>query len=262
MNRKKLIAGNWKMNGSLEANDALVRAVVAGLPAAGEGAGANVGSGADVALCVPAPYLAQVQSLVQASALDLGAQDVSVHASGAYTGEVSAAMLREFGARYAIVGHSERRQYHGETDAQVADKAKASLAAGVTPIVCVGETLAEREAGQTEAVVKRQLAAVIHVNGHCISEIVVAYEPVWAIGTGRTATPEQAQQVHAVLRAQLHAASTRDDRVRILYGGSMNAANAASLLAQPDIDGGLIGGASLKSADFLQIIAAASAAAA
>ena len=262
MNRKKLIAGNWKMNGSLEANDALVRAVVAGLPAAGEGAGANVGSGADVALCVPAPYLAQVQSLVQASALDLGAQDVSVHASGAYTGEVSAAMLREFGARYAIVGHSERRQYHGETDAQVADKAKASLAAGVTPIVCVGETLAEREAGQTEAVVKRQLAAVIHVNGHCISEIVVAYEPVWAIGTGRTATPEQAQQVHAVLRAQLHAASTQDDRVRILYGGSMNAANAASLLAQPDIDGGLIGGASLKSADFLQIIAAASRAAA
>jgi triosephosphate isomerase len=262
MNRKKLIAGNWKMNGSLEANDALVRAVVAGLPAAGEGAGANVGSGADVALCVPAPYLAQVQSLVQASALDLGAQDVSVHASGAYTGEVSAAMLREFGARYAIVGHSERRQYHGETDAQVADKAKASLAAGVTPIVCVGETLAEREAGQTEAVVKRQLAAVIHVNGHCISEIVVAYEPVWAIGTGRTATPEQAQQVHAVLRAQLHAASARDDRVRILYGGSMNAANAASLLVQPDIDGGLIGGASLKSADFLQIIAAASAAAA
>ncbi len=262
MNRKKLIAGNWKMNGSLQANEALVRAVVAGLPAAGEGAGANVGSGADVALCVPAPYLAQVQSLVQASALDLGAQDVSVHASGAYTGEVSAAMLREFGARYVIVGHSERRQYHGETDAQVADKAKAALAAGITPIVCVGETLAEREAGQTEAVVKRQLAAVIHVNGHCISEIVVAYEPVWAIGTGRTATPEQAQQVHAVLRAQLHAASTRDDRVRILYGGSMNAANAASLLAQPDIDGGLIGGASLKSADFLQIIAAARAAAA
>ena len=251
MNRKKLIAGNWKMNGSLQANEALVRAVVAGLPAAGEGASA------DVALCVPAPYLAQVQSLVQASALDLGAQDVSVHASGAYTGEVSAAMLREFGARYAIVGHSERRQYHGETDAQVADKAKAALAAGITPIVCVGETLAQREAGQTEAVVKRQLAAVIHVNGHCISDIVVAYEPVWAIGTGKTATPEQAQQVHAVLRAQLHAASTQSDRVRILYGGSMNAANAATLLTQPDIDGGLIGGASLKAADFLAIAHAA-----
>ncbi len=254
MTRKKLIAGNWKMNGSLEANEALVRAVLAGLPAAG--------AAADAAVCVPAPYLAQVQQLAKGSALAIGAQDVSAQASGAFTGEVSAAMLRDFGVRYAIVGHSERRQYHGETDAQVADKAKAALAAGITPIVCVGETLAEREAGQTEAVVKRQLAAVIHVNGHCISEIVVAYEPVWAIGTGKTATPEQAQQVHAVLRAQLHAASTHDDRVRILYGGSMNAANAATLLAQPDIDGGLIGGASLKAADFLQIIAAATAAAA
>ena len=253
MTRKKLIAGNWKMNGSLEANEALVRAVLAGLPGA-------AGDRAEAAVCVPAPYLSQVQQLAKGSALGLGAQDLSAHTSGAYTGEVSAAMLRDFGARYAIVGHSERRQYHGETDAQVADKAKAALAAGITPIVCVGETLAEREAGQTEAVVKRQLAAVIHVNGHCISEIVVAYEPVWAIGTGKTATPEQAQQVHAVLRAQLHAASTHDDRVRILYGGSMNAANAASLLAQPDIDGGLIGGASLKAPDFLQIIAAAAAA--
>jgi triosephosphate isomerase len=166
-------------------------------------------------------------------------------------------MLREFGVRYAIVGHSERRQYHGETDQLVADKAKAALAHGITPIVCVGETLAEREAGQTEEVVKRQMAAVIHVNGHCISEIVVAYEPVWAIGTGKTATPEQAQQVHALLRKQLAAATGHAERVHILYGGSMNAANAASLLAQPDIDGGLIGGASLKVADFLQIIAAA-----
>ncbi len=255
MTRKKLIAGNWKMNGSLEANEALVRALVAGLPAA-----AGHGKGAEAAVCVPAPYLAQVGPLLRGSDIALGAQDVSVHAAGAYTGEVSAPMLREFGPRYVIVGHSERRQYHGETDAQVADKAKAALAAGITPIVCVGETLAEREAGQTEAVVKRQLAAVIHVNGHCISEVVVAYEPVWAIGTGKTATPEQAQQVHAVLRAQLHAASTHDGRVRILYGGSMNAANAASLLAQPDIDGGLIGGASLKAPDFLQIIAAAAAA--
>jgi triosephosphate isomerase len=168
-------------------------------------------------------------------------------------------MLREFGVRYAIVGHSERRQYHGETDALVAEKTKAALAAGITPIVCVGETLAEREAGRTEEVVKRQLAAVIHVNGHCISEIVVAYEPVWAIGTGRTATPEQAQQVHALLRKQLAAATSHAERVHLLYGGSMNAANAASLLAQPDIDGGLIGGASLKSADFLQIVASASA---
>jgi len=210
-----------------------------------------------VAVCVPAPYLAQVQMLRHGSALELGAQDVSAHEQGAYTGEMSAAMLKEFGARYAIVGHSERRQYHGESDQLVADKAKAALAHGITPIVCVGETLAEREAGQTELVVKRQLASVIHTNGHCISEIVVAYEPVWAIGTGKTATPEQAQAVHQVLRAQLQAATEHADRVAILYGGSMNAANAASLLAQPDIDGGLIGGASLKAADFLQIIAAA-----
>jgi triosephosphate isomerase len=167
-------------------------------------------------------------------------------------------MLREFSVRYAIVGHSERRQYHAETDEQVAVKAQRALSAGITPIVCVGETLAQREAGQTEQVVKRQLAAVIHLNGHCISEIVVAYEPVWAIGTGKTATPDQAQAVHAVLRAQLQAASEHAERIRLLYGGSMNAANAADLLAQPDIDGGLIGGASLKAPDFLTIIAAAS----
>ncbi|MDP2252400.1 MAG: triose-phosphate isomerase, partial [Hydrogenophaga sp.] len=171
--------------------------------------------------------------------------------------EVSATMLKDFACRYAILGHSERRQYHGETDALVADKAKVALAHGITPIVCVGETLAEREAGQTEVVVKRQLAAVIHAVAHCTSEIVVAYEPVWAIGTGKTASPEQAQQVHAVLRAQLAAATQHPERVHILYGGSMNAANAASLLAQPDIDGGLIGGASLKAADFLQIVASA-----
>ncbi|HEX2545810.1 MAG TPA: triose-phosphate isomerase [Ramlibacter sp.] len=247
--KKKLIAGNWKMNGTLEANDALVRAVVAGMKDAD----------CDVAVCVPAPYLAQVQMLKGTSKLELGSQDVSQHVSGAYTGEVSAPMLREFGVRYAIVGHSERRQYHGESDDLVAQKAKAALAHGVTPIVCIGETLAEREANRTEEVVKRQLAAVIHVNGHCISEIVVAYEPVWAIGTGKTASPEQAQQVHALLRKQLAAASAHAERVHILYGGSMNAANAASLLAQPDIDGGLIGGASLKAPDFLQIIAAASA---
>jgi triosephosphate isomerase len=245
---RKLIAGNWKMNGNLAANDALVRELVRGI----EG-----DAGCSVAVCVPAPYLAQVQMLRAGSALELGAQDVSQHSEGAYTGEVSAAMLKEFGVRYAIVGHSERRQYHGETDALVAEKARAALAAGITPIVCVGETLAEREAGRTEEVVKRQLAAVIHANGHCISEIVVAYEPVWAIGTGRTATPEQAQQVHAVLRAQLKAATGHADRVHILYGGSMNAANASSLLAQPDIDGGLVGGASLKAADFLQIVRAA-----
>lgn len=246
--KRKLIAGNWKMNGGLAANEALVRAIAAGLPAQ---------PGCDIAVAVPAPYLAQVQALVAGTAVAVGAQDVSAHEAGAYTGEVSAGMLRDFGVRYALVGHSERRQYHAETDATVASKAQRALAAGITPVVCVGETLAEREAGQTEQVVRRQLAAVIHVNGHCISEIVVAYEPVWAIGTGRTATPEQAQAVHAVMRAQLAAATEHASRVPILYGGSMNAANAAALLAQPDIDGGLIGGASLKAPDFLQIIAAA-----
>jgi triosephosphate isomerase len=213
--------------------------------------------GCDVAVCVPAPYLAQLQSLTQSSALAPGAQDLSAQESGAFTGESSAAMLKDFGVRYCLVGHSERRQYHQESDALVATKAQRALAAGITPIVCVGETLAEREAGDTEAVIKRQLAAVVHVNGHCISEIVLAYEPVWAIGTGKTASPEQAQAVHLVLRQQLQAASARADRVRVLYGGSMNAANAASLLAQPDIDGGLIGGASLKAVDFLSIIRAA-----
>ncbi len=245
--KKKIIAGNWKMNGSLTANETLVKALLAGLPA----------GSSEVVLCVPSVYLAQLQDLVRGSRIELGAQDVSAQESGAYTGELSASMLKEFGVRYAIVGHSERRQYHGETDLVVAAKAKSALASGVTPIVCVGESLAEREAGKTEEVVKRQLAAVIHANGHCISEIVVAYEPVWAIGTGKTATPEQAQQVHGVLRAQLKAASAQAERIHILYGGSMNAANAAQLLAQPDIDGGLVGGASLKAADFLSIIAAA-----
>jgi triosephosphate isomerase (TIM) len=258
--RTKLIAGNWKMNGSLDANRALVQGIVAGLPATGKAV--------NVLVCPPAAYLSTVFETfgsiagvpARSAALYLGAQDVSRHASGAYTGEVSASMLRDLGARYVIVGHSERRAYHGEHNEIVSLKAKAALAAGVTPIVCVGETLAERQAGKTMEVVKRQLAAVIHDNGHCISEICVAYEPVWAIGTGQVATPEQAQEVHAVLRAQLRAASVAADRVCILYGGSMNAANAATLLAQPDIDGGLIGGASLKSEDFLKIVAAAQAA--
>ncbi len=245
--KKKLIAGNWKMNGSLEANASLVRSIQGGLDAAQ----------CHIAICVPTPYLAQVKDLIAGGNIELASQDVSAHAYGAYTGEVSAQMLREFGVRYSLVGHSERRQYHGETDATVAIKAQCALAAGITPIVCVGETLEERESGRTEDVVRRQLAAVIHANGHCISEIVVAYEPVWAIGTGRTATPEQAQQVHAVLRAQLQAATVHAERVSILYGGSMNAANAEQLLAQVDIDGGLVGGASLKAQDFLAIIHAA-----
>ncbi len=234
------------MNGSLAANAKLLADILAGLsqPAC------------EVAVGVPAPYLAQCQALLDGSTIELASQDVSAHETGAYTGEISAAMLKDFGVRYAIVGHSERRQYHGETDEAVALKAQRALASGITPIVCVGETLAEREAGRTDEVVKRQLAAVIHTNGHCISEIVVAYEPVWAIGTGKTASPEQAQQVHAVLRAQLHAATEHSARIKLLYGGSMNATNAAALLAQPDIDGGLIGGAALKPQDFLTIIAA------
>ena len=242
----KLIAGNWKMNGGLAANEVLLQAILAGMPDQ---------MTCDVAVCVPAPYLAQVQALCARSRVQVGAQDVSEHESGAFTGEQSVAMLKEFGVRYAIVGHSERRQHHGETDGVVAAKTQHALAGGVTPIVCVGETLAERELGKTEEVVKRQLAAVIHANGHCISEIVLAYEPVWAIGTGKTATPEEAQQVHAVLRAQLRAASDKASRIKILYGGSMNAANAKALLGQTDIDGGLIGGASLKAAEFLSIIA-------
>ena len=265
---KKLIAGNWKMNGSLSANELLINELLNGMKKAGNA------PACDVAVCAPALYLAQLSGIIHSeslkqkdnvagvsiarSAIELGAQDISTQTSGAYTGEVSGSMLKDFGVRYVIVGHSERRAYHGESSQTVALKTKAALAAGITPIVCVGETLSEREAGQTEAVVKRQLAAVIHDNGHCISEIVVAYEPIWAIGTGKTASPEQAQQVHAVLRAQLNAASSAaKQRVRILYGGSMNAANAQELLAQPDIDGGLIGGASLKAADFLKIIAAA-----
>jgi triosephosphate isomerase (TIM) len=252
MTRRKLIVGNWKMNGSLAANEVLLRELAGGIGV----------SGVHVAVCPPAVYIPQLQALKamepRLGDLDIGAQDVSCFDSGAYTGEVSAAMLRELGVRYCIIGHSERRQYHNERDAIVAFKVQKALAAGVTPIVCVGETLIERDAGATASVVRRQLASVIHTNGHCISEIVVAYEPVWAIGTGRTATPEQAQEVHAVLRAQLKAASEMAAaRVPILYGGSMNAANAKDLLSQPDVDGGLVGGASLKAADFLAIVAAA-----
>jgi triosephosphate isomerase len=189
--------------------------------------------------------------------IGLGAQDCSSHEQGAYTGEVSSLMLHDLGCRYVIVGHSERRAYHQESDQLVADKAKAALAHGVTPIVCVGETLAEREAGQTEAVVKRQLAAVIHTLTHCIGEIVLAYEPVWAIGTGLTASPEQAQVVHAVLRKQLQAATKKADQMHILYGGSVKPDNAGQLFGQADIDGGLIGGAALKAADFSAICRAA-----
>ncbi|MBT0571476.1 triose-phosphate isomerase [Curvibacter sp. CHRR-16] len=246
--KKKLVAGNWKMHGSQLANVDLLSELVHGL--------ASTAPACDVLVCPPAVYVAQVAALLQGSVVQLGAQDVSAQEAGAFTGEVSAAMLADLAVRYAIVGHSERRKYHGETDALVALKAQRVLACGVTPIVCVGETLEEREAGHAFEVVKRQLAAVIHHNKHCVSEVVVAYEPVWAIGTGKTATPEQAQEIHAVLRAQLQAATAHADRVRILYGGSVNAANAAALFALPDVDGALVGGASLKAAEFLSIVAA------
>ena len=247
MARRQLVVGNWKLHGSRPANAELLAGILAARPFTG-----------DVAVCVPFPYLHETAATLAGSDLRWGAQDVSAHEQGAYTGEVSAAMLAECGCRYAIVGHSERRAYHGESDQLVADKAKAALARGVTPIVCVGETLAQREAGETAAVVKRQLSNVIHTLAHCAGEIVVAYEPVWAIGTGLTATPEQAQQVHALLRAQLQAATGHGDKMRILYGGSVKPDNAAALFAQPDIDGGLIGGAALKAADFVAIARAMS----
>jgi triosephosphate isomerase len=244
--RRKLVVGNWKMNGSRAANAVLLTALKEAGP-----------WDCDVAVCPPSPYIAEVALSLQGGVVAWGAQDCSSHEPGAYTGEVAAEMLAEFGCRYVIVGHSERRALHGESDQLVADKAKAALAHKLTPIVCVGETLAERESGATDAVVKRQLSAVIHTLGHCVSQIVVAYEPVWAIGTGKTATPEQAQAVHALLRAQLHAATQKAEGMQILYGGSVKADNAALLFGQPDIDGGLIGGASLKAADFAAICRAA-----
>ncbi len=240
--RRKLVVGNWKMHGSRVANAELLSALIAARPFA-----------ADVAVCAPFVFLNEVAATLAATDIRWGAQDVSAHEQGAFTGEVSAAMLHELGCRYTLVGHSERRALHAESDLLVAQKAQAALARGVTPIVCVGETLAEREAGQTDAVVKRQLSAVIHQLAHCAAEMVVAYEPVWAIGTGRTASPEQAQAVHALLRAQLQAATGHGATMKILYGGSVKPDNAATLFAQADIDGGLIGGASLKAADFIAI---------
>jgi triosephosphate isomerase len=243
--RGKLVVGNWKMNGGLAANAALLGAVAAGWLAT---------PGRALAVCVPYPYLVQAQAALSSTAVAWGAQNVSEHAAGAYTGEVSAGMLAEFGCRYAIVGHSERRQFFGETDAVVGAKAKAALAAGLVPIACVGETAAERDAGATEAVVLRQLDAVLDEVGSDAARMVVAYEPVWAIGTGRTATPEQAQSVHATLRARLARAGAAD--VALLYGGSVKGDNAKALFGMADIDGGLIGGASLKAGEFLAIASA------
>src|SRR5689334_14305877 len=242
MARTRLVAGNWKMHGSRTANRALLDGILKGLDR----------DGAECAVCVPFPYLADMQQWLQATPIAWGAQNVSEHEKGAFTGETAASMLVEFGCRYVIVGHSERRQIYRETDAQVGAKYAAARKAGLTPIVCVGETLEDREAGRTEEVVARQLEAVNFQGG------VLAYEPVWAIGTGRNATPEQAQAVHAFIRARVGA---RDARIaaatRILYGGSVKAGNAAELFAMPDVDGGLIGGASLKADEFLNILAAA-----
>jgi len=246
--RRTLIAGNWKMNGSLASNAGLL-----------DGVRADAASvRAELAVCVPAPYLAQVQSVLGGSPVRWGAQDVSAHERGAFTGEVSAVMLLEFACSYVIVGHSERRSYHAESDELVAQKAQRALASGLTPIVCVGETLEEREQGATDAVVSRQLAPVLDKTGTQLASMVIAYEPVWAIGTGKTATPEMAQQVHARLRAMLAERDVESaQQVRILYGGSMKPDNAKDLLAMPDIDGGLIGGASLNASDFLAIAHAA-----
>jgi len=240
MARTRLVAGNWKMYGSLAANRALLDALLAGLSGLG---------GVECAVCVPYPYLGQVQERLRGTPLAWGAQNVSEHPEGAYTGEVSAAMLKDFGCRYAIVGHSERRQLYRESDTQVAAKLAAALKQGLTPIFCVGETLEEREAGRTEEVVARQLDAVADKDH--LARAVLAYEPVWAIGTGRTATPEQAQAVHAFLRRKLPSATP------ILYGGSVKPQNAAAIFAMPEVDGGLIGGASLSAGDFLAIARAA-----
>ncbi len=247
---KKLVVGNWKLHGSRAFNAELIQGLLAADLAA-------TAPRADVAVCPPFVFLSDVAAALQGSAIAVGTQDLSVQAQGAFTGEVSGPMVREFGAKYAIVGHSERRSYHAESDQLVADKAKAALSHGLIPIVCVGETLAERESGQTEAVVGRQLKAVIDTLGEQLSQIVVAYEPVWAIGTGKTASPEQAQAVHAFLRAQLRSAQAQAAGVPLLYGGSVKPDNAAELFAQADIDGGLIGDAALKAADFAAIARAA-----
>jgi triosephosphate isomerase len=248
MARMRLVAGNWKMHGSRASNRALLGSILE-----------RPVQGVECVVCVPFPYLADVAGQLGGSPVGWGAQNVSEHAQGAYTGEVSAAMLTEFGCRYALVGHSERRQLYGESDAQVAAKFAAASKAGLVPILCVGETLDEREAGRTEEVVARQLEAVLEKAP--FGDAVLAYEPVWAIGTGRNATPEQAQEVHAFLRKKV----SSGDRIpasgnRILYGGSVKPQNAAAIFAMPDVDGGLIGGASLVAEDFLAILKAASAA--
>jgi triosephosphate isomerase len=244
--RSKLVVGNWKMHGDRAGNERLIKGLL--------GKAGQFGS-AEVAVCVPYPYLAQVASMLSATPLLWGAQNLSEHAAGAYTGEVSAAMLAEFGCRYVIVGHSERRALYGDTDAVVAAKFMAAQAVGMKPILCLGETLAERDAGVTLDVVGGQLDAVLAVAGvGALARAVVAYEPVWAIGTGRTASPGQAQEVHAAIRGRV-AAQDGDiaGALQLLYGGSVKAPNAAELFACADIDGGLVGGASLVVDEFVSI---------
>lgn len=250
--RGYLIAGNWKMNGSAAANEALVDGIVAGAPASDT---------VELLVCPPFSYLSAVGSQIGGSAVSLGAQNVSEHAAGAFTGEIAGSMLRESGCKYVIVGHSERRALMGETSAVVAAKFQAALDSGLQPILCVGETLEQREAGQTEAVIDEQLNAVLNSSGvDAFENAVIAYEPVWAIGTGMSASPEQAQDVHRHIRASLEARNEGvAGKAKILYGGSVKGDNAAGLFSKPDIDGGLIGGASLKSVDFLAIAAAAAA---
>ncbi|MCB1828590.1 MAG: triose-phosphate isomerase [Chromatiaceae bacterium] len=248
--RQPLVAGNWKMNGSRVSIEVLLGGVKSGI------GDVKV---AEVAVCAPAIYLPQVQAQLRGTPIAWGGQDVSTHESGAYTGEIAASMLLDFGCKYVIVGHSERRAYHLESDVTVARKYAAARAAGLIPILCVGETLDEREQGVTEAVVARQLDAVIELEGvAALADGVLAYEPVWAIGTGMTATPEQAQEVHAFLRARVAGQDAAvAEGLRILYGGSMKPGNAAELMAKTDIDGGLIGGAALQAEDFLGICTAA-----
>lgn len=250
--RSRMVAGNWKMHGSLAANRRLLEALKSGVRAA---------PGVQHAVCVPYPYLAQVEAALTGSDVAWGAQNLSEWPQGAYTGEVSGAMLRDFGCRHVLVGHSERRALYGEGDKQVAAKFQAAQGTGLIPILCVGETLQERESAVTEIVVGRQLAAVLDSSGvGAMVNAVIAYEPVWAIGTGRTATPQQAQAVHAFIRGVVarHDAKLAAN-LTILYGGSVKAANAKELFAMPDIDGGLIGGASLVAEEFISICAAASA---
>ncbi len=249
--RRPIVAGNWKMHGSSAENTALIDAVRGAWPA----------PGAECIVCPPFVYLQELARLLRGSPIRLGAQDVCAEPSGAFTGEVSAGMLRDVGCDCALVGHSERRALYGETDTLVARKFGAALGMGLVPILCVGESLAERDAGRTREVVGRQLDAVLDIGGAGpFAAAVIAYEPVWAIGTGRVATPGQAQDVHAFIRGRIAALDvTISSSVRILYGGSVKAGNARELFAMPDVDGGLIGGASLKAEEFVAILAAAAA---